>query len=122
MAAAASQADMLQVSVASDGRIKAVFADNHVLALSPGGSLFAYVSQDGRIVRQNSEFVVSQYAARLCAVLEFRNMHLDQVAWCRAMSKRHASSIFSVGYPISSVAWPTDAKAASDNGSVEVCP
>jgi hypothetical protein len=111
---------MLQVSVASDGRVKAVFADNHVLALSPGGTLFAYISDNGRVVRQNSAFVVSQYAQRLCAVLEFRNMHIDQVAWCRAMTKRHASSIFTTGYPISSVTWPSDVKSASDSESVQV--
>ena len=55
-------------SVASDGRLKAVFANNDVLLLSAGGSAFAHVS-NGKVARQTSEYAVSSLAAALCAAI-----------------------------------------------------
>lgn len=98
-------AEVIQISVASDGRLKAVYAGNEVLVLSALGSLFAYQTASG-LLRQTCEFAVSKYSAQLCAAIEFRNMHLDSVVWCRAMSRKHAAGVFTLGYPISFVRWP----------------
>lgn len=103
--------DVLQISVASDGRLKAVYAGNEVLVLSASGSLFAYQSASG-LLRQTCEFAVSKYSGQLCAAIEFRNMHLDSVVWCRAMSRKHAASVFTLGYPISFVRWPATCSEA----------
>ena len=97
--------ELVQISVASDGRLKAVYASNDVLVLSSGGTLFAYIAKD-QITRQTCEFAVSTFSEQLCAAIEFRNMHLDSVVWCRAMAKKHAQDAFTIRYPISFVRWP----------------
>jgi hypothetical protein len=111
--------DIVQISVSSSGRLKAVYGDNDVLVLSASGSLFAYQSGSS-LLRQTCEFAVSKYSNRLCSAIEFRNMHLDAVVWCRAMSKKHATSLFSVGYPISLVRWPCSCNEAIETQRLQV--
>jgi Domain of unknown function (DUF4524) len=113
--------DVKQISIASDGRIKAIFSDQDILLLSAAGSRFAYIPHaDGKPIQQTCEFAVSAYADRLCTVLEFRNMHLDSTVWCRALSRRCKQELFSIGYPISFVRWPDTLSAANTAGLLQV--
>jgi Domain of unknown function (DUF4524) len=111
--------ELIQVSIASDGRIKAVYANNDVLVLSAAGSVFAVTTKEGT-ARQTCEFAVSKISEQLCAAISFRNMHVDSVVWCRAMSKKHAQDVFSIRYPISFVRWPDSLQAAVHCGSLQV--
>jgi hypothetical protein len=79
--AAASPPDLTRVVVTADGAIKANFADNSILVLSPSGRVFV-VHRDGTSQRQLSEFVLSRHAPALGVVLDFRNMHLDKPCHC----------------------------------------
>lgn len=111
---------LVQVSVASDGRLKAVYSSNEVLILSSAGTLFAYIS-DKQVIRQTCEYAVSSYADQLCAAIEFRNMHLDRVVWCRAMAKKHAADVFTIRYPISFVRWSQTLNDALRTNKAQVC-
>ena len=112
-------AEASQISVASNGKIKAVFSDGSVLILSAPGGLFAMVQADN-VVKQTCEFAVSTFAEQLCAVMEFRNMHLDSLVWCRAMSRKHSESLFTTHYPISHVCWPSTVADAQASQQLKV--
>jgi hypothetical protein len=115
-----NMSEVIQISVTSDGRLKAVYSNNDVLILSSAGSMFAYVA-NGQTARQTCEFAVSTYTAALCAAIEFRNMHLDSVVWCRALAKKHAKAVFKLGYPISFVTWPESLAKAIAADRLQVC-
>ena len=73
--------DLLRVVVCDDGCLKANFRDNTVLLLDSTGEAVTVYTPSGDTVRQLSRFVVSRFADKLRAVLEFRNAYVD-VPFC----------------------------------------
>jgi hypothetical protein len=112
-------AGLRRIIVVSDGRVKAEFDDGTLLLLNGAGSAFIHVSPAGARSRQLSEYVLSRFAAQVCGVLDFRNLHLEAPFYCKALLAAQAGGAFTTGYPISSVLWPASLAEAEAKGLLQ---
>lgn len=112
-------AGLRRIVVVADGRVKAEFDDGTLLLLNGAGSAFIHVSPAGARSRQLSEYVLSRFAAAVCGVLDFRNLHLEAPFYCKALLAAQSAGAFTTGYPISSVLWPATLAEAEAKGLLQ---
>ena len=108
------------------GAARGQFSDGSALWLEPGGRAFTAVSQRGELRRQLSACATREHAARVGAVLRFRNMHCGACADAPPYAESGALAR-AAGYctPFSAprarppaVAWPATARAGAAVGRV----
>lgn len=109
-------------TLSSDGRVKAVFADSSVLAVSSNGAAFVHTDEGGNQIKQLSEFVVSRYAAQLAVALRFRNSAVGEPSMCSCLLKGGSAEAFTLGHRISSVWWPGSVQQAERKQLVQRLP
>ncbi|KXZ56916.1 hypothetical protein GPECTOR_1g826 [Gonium pectorale] len=108
---AAELPELCRVCILRDARAKATFSDNTILVTNSTGSSFLVLAPDGRATRQLSEYALTRHSPLLAAVLEFRNMHVEQPCVCKPLA-RVLRSGFSLGYAIHDATWPNPRHAA----------
>jgi hypothetical protein len=106
-------AGLLQIAVAPDGRVKALFQDNTILLVDASATYFTCRDPaTGSSTRQLCAYALSRYQPRLALVLQFRNRHTDAPVWCKALAQR-SDQPFALGFRISTVSWQLAAAAPS---------
>lgn len=108
---------LLRASILADGTVKAVFADNSLLLLTPAATAALHVDGGGRATTVTTQFGLRSLQPKLAGALELRNLHCAHPSLCKAfLHGAPPRPGFAPGVPVTHVRWPASTASARELG------
>lgn len=108
--------------ILADGSLKASFADNSLLLLTPRATAFVHIDTSGRAVQQCAEYALHGVRPQLAAVLDLRNAHCYSAAPVRHWLSACPRPAFPSAVAVDAVRWPASVAEAEAAGLLSAAP